>query len=1077
MDSSRRPPANVASKVIIDDSDLNYGGKYFNIEDRGTCTNVRRVTIWYYICPETNYGEASFPRVIAPASKSIIVQGRCSGTSASSADGIKPTAECTANGEYINYVNNCPCAAGKDRRSIQEGLPPVCYDCPVNYFKPDISSNPCKKCPLGTVAIVTGSKKCLCTRDKVMHISNLCINIPTCPLTYLRKHNQSVDLRIGYIAEELKDKLIFDLECFNCSGISTNDFARRFRPIIKNMTIAKIYKISNLKPFTTYWMRVTPIAYLRNIEQRKLPCQTILVTTNDGVPGPPKNVKALSRVDVKMVSIRWKPPVEPNGLIKNYLIKFTLISTSKANVTNKLIEIYEEIVSGNILMLNTSKLEDQTTYRVTVKASTRAAIYGAESLPVNVTVYAQGISAAQQIAGGVAGGVAATAVGLALVKLITDPAKVIELCGISAKIRNYYNESPLCQNIGHCCDIICPRCCKKRKFCSAEDNAGNGCCCCSCCGCGLEDSDKDELEEVEMVDVRQLSDDPDKDTLSSTSSSSAKKYKSKYKKVKIQASTDDENIDKKVKRKKKKKKKSLSKSRKRRFSLFKKKQEDTPKASDDDSAFLTASEYENNASAATSSNINKEAKATTSNKDMKKPKVRIFRETGTVLDPSLLKPSIKPTSPVVKETLSTNATSTAIVKSQNPIEREKAKQSIIQQSNRNLPPITKIKVDQSSIAGHGQPSKKSIAAHSSQSLVKTQKQKEEARNRSNSTSFIKLDDTNNQKIIKKAPATPILSKSNQKQMASKTILKNRSAENLTKLKQMSDYDTSIQANPEYQRDNANQEKLPNQSLTGSASLLPEGKSKSLTINRNIQSQSFSKDRAKRTVSFEDEYKQASEDSSLINLSYHDNPTNSKAEKKSKSLKKHNTSGSKITDEGLFIHLTSSETQQLLDMCNHSVINQAKVGTDEEYFSCPKDHNRLASRTGDHRLERHKSAHDSPIYQVHANKLPDENKSVSIDLTSVPVESTVIEADENQAKSSDAVVRSDEQNSDDDNKVIHDRIKQLITYDRGKRKYQQTRRIHRLESVEVHTTPKTPSANANPHRRYRTPRRRKHQPLN
>ena len=49
-------------------------------------------------------------------------------------------------------------------------------DCPVNYFKADVSSKPCQKCPPGTVAIVAGSSKCLCTRDKVMHISNLCIS-------------------------------------------------------------------------------------------------------------------------------------------------------------------------------------------------------------------------------------------------------------------------------------------------------------------------------------------------------------------------------------------------------------------------------------------------------------------------------------------------------------------------------------------------------------------------------------------------------------------------------------------------------------------------------------------------------------------------------------------------------------------------------------------------------------------------------------------------------------------------------------------------------------------------------------
>ena len=108
------------------------------------------------------------------------------------------------------------------------------------------------------------------------------LDIPTCPLTYLRIFNLSVELRIGYIKEELRNQLTFDLECFNCTVNTLPTFTRRFEVIKPNIKIAAIHRIDKLKPFTTYWMRVTPIAKLKNVEQRKLPCNTILFTTKDG---------------------------------------------------------------------------------------------------------------------------------------------------------------------------------------------------------------------------------------------------------------------------------------------------------------------------------------------------------------------------------------------------------------------------------------------------------------------------------------------------------------------------------------------------------------------------------------------------------------------------------------------------------------------------------------------------------------------------------------------------------------------------------------------------------------------------
>ena len=97
---------------------------YLTIEDKGTCSRIESVEIWYYKCVAISYPEAFFPATIAPSSinGSITINGTCSGSSAIIPSGIKPTAKCESDGTWTNYVNNCPCKAGQERRlTICEG--------------------------------------------------------------------------------------------------------------------------------------------------------------------------------------------------------------------------------------------------------------------------------------------------------------------------------------------------------------------------------------------------------------------------------------------------------------------------------------------------------------------------------------------------------------------------------------------------------------------------------------------------------------------------------------------------------------------------------------------------------------------------------------------------------------------------------------------------------------------------------------------------------------------------------------------------------------------------------------------
>lgn len=93
---------------------------YLTVEDRGTCSRIESIKVWYNICAPLAYPEAYFPQTVAPLTinGSITVTGTCSGSSINIPSGTKPTAGCRYDGTWTKYVNNCPCRAGQERGEI-----------------------------------------------------------------------------------------------------------------------------------------------------------------------------------------------------------------------------------------------------------------------------------------------------------------------------------------------------------------------------------------------------------------------------------------------------------------------------------------------------------------------------------------------------------------------------------------------------------------------------------------------------------------------------------------------------------------------------------------------------------------------------------------------------------------------------------------------------------------------------------------------------------------------------------------------------------------------------------------------
>ncbi|EDV25216.1 uncharacterized protein TRIADDRAFT_56933 [Trichoplax adhaerens] len=381
---------------------------HITIEDRGTCSEIEAVSVWYYACPLMNYPDAFFPRTVAPAAMngSITVTGICSGSSTNLPYGLKTTAECQPNGKWANYVNNCPCNAGRERIFVS------CQDCKFNYYKSLPSSGKCERCPNSMITIRKGARECVCLKNSILHISGECITMPVCKLFYLAVKNTSAILQFSRIEEQITRNMSFDLECFNCSLKDIN--FRRYTVYTANITLDKQLMVTNLKPATSYALRVVPWIHIVDGKQKKTPCETVIFRTLDGVPGPPTKVKTQSKKGNPLVHVSWKPPTLPNGAIRRYLIMFSLKEAFNATAEDLEKDVIVE-VDHTVLFYNISTLPVRTVFHVTIRAATVHGTFGPPSVTRNVTVYERDRTTSSVI-GSVTGGAVATGLGVFALK-------------------------------------------------------------------------------------------------------------------------------------------------------------------------------------------------------------------------------------------------------------------------------------------------------------------------------------------------------------------------------------------------------------------------------------------------------------------------------------------------------------------------------------------------------------------------------------------------------------------------------------------------------------------------------------
>lgn len=143
-----------------------------------------------------------------------------------------------------------------------------------------------------------------------------------------------------------------------------NKVCKEEKKTIEVMKLPSSYKIMNLTPITLYSIQVA----IKTKHGVGIMSDPIFNNTNEGKPTPPINV-TISHIEDNRMLVSWKPPLTPNGHLRNYDIYYDSIN----DIRNVSVEPSNSInnSNGEIIMEHMlTNLMSYTNYTIRVSACT-----------------------------------------------------------------------------------------------------------------------------------------------------------------------------------------------------------------------------------------------------------------------------------------------------------------------------------------------------------------------------------------------------------------------------------------------------------------------------------------------------------------------------------------------------------------------------------------------------------------------------------------------------------------------------------------------------------------------------------
>ncbi|TRY98857.1 hypothetical protein DNTS_007803, partial [Danionella cerebrum] len=335
-------------------------GFYLAFQDIGACIAIVSVRVYYKRCTGMARNLAIFTDVVTGADSSSLVEvrGQCV-DHAEERD--TPKMYCSAEGEWLVPIGRCICSAGFEEHRDN------CIACEVGFYKPVAGDQLCAKCPLHSHSETRAALSCPCDanfyRSATDPPSSPCTRPPSAPVNIISSVNgTSVSLEwASPMNTGGRSDVIYDVICQKCDkdGVQCEDcrvggngvgningavpetsgvnggtgasngvvVARsgstapvRFIPQQTGLTEAWV-TVLNLAAHANYTFRIVALNGVTHLSNESPQSAMVNITTNQAAPSEVMAVRQ-ENASQNSVTLFWHEPVQPNGVILEYDIKY-----------------------------------------------------------------------------------------------------------------------------------------------------------------------------------------------------------------------------------------------------------------------------------------------------------------------------------------------------------------------------------------------------------------------------------------------------------------------------------------------------------------------------------------------------------------------------------------------------------------------------------------------------------------------------------------------------------------------------------------------------------------------------------
>ncbi|XP_074541804.1 ephrin type-A receptor 7 isoform X2 [Halichoeres trimaculatus] len=304
---------------------LSRRGFYLAFQDVGACIALVSVKVYYKKCWSIIENLATFPDTVTGSefSSLVEVEGMCVSDAEEEADN-SPKMHCSAEGEWLVPIGKCICKAGFHQKGD------ACEPCGRGFYKSSSQDLQCSRCPAHSFNDREGSWRCDCEDGYYRALSDppsvACTRPPSAPQNLVYNINQTtVSLEWGPPADTGgRNDVTYRVICRRCSwepeecvpcGPNVG-----YSPAQSGLVDTYV-TIMDLLAHANYTFEVEAVNGVSDLSRTQRLFAAVSIATGQAAPSQVSEV-IKEKVQQRSIQLSWQEPHQPNGVIKEYEIKY-----------------------------------------------------------------------------------------------------------------------------------------------------------------------------------------------------------------------------------------------------------------------------------------------------------------------------------------------------------------------------------------------------------------------------------------------------------------------------------------------------------------------------------------------------------------------------------------------------------------------------------------------------------------------------------------------------------------------------------------------------------------------------------